>query len=160
MIVHCTSIDLILNSFIYFFLLKYSLDGERWISLTEFENDILNSYTRMDQSVVRAIRHAASSYIIQHQADDIHGITLKDAILPSYPTCRFPHCISSVSSPHLTALLRTLDAYCEEYVMRMGVDAEGPLVDMGILFSLLQSKGTLVMFDRRSSPSHYLTDSS
>jgi hypothetical protein len=49
----------------------------------------------------------------------------------------------------LLTLSRTLEAYCEEYVMRMGVDAEGPLVDMGILFSLLQSKGTLVMFDRR-----------
>lgn len=63
-------------------------DGERWISLTEFENDILNPYTRLDQSVVRAIRQSASTYIIQHQADDVHGISLKDAILPSYPNCK------------------------------------------------------------------------
>jgi hypothetical protein len=108
-------------------------DGEKWISVTEFENDILNSYTRLDQSLIRAIRYAAGSYILDHQEENLHGITLKEAILPSYPTCR------------------SLEEYCEEYVLRMGIDAEGPLVDMGILFSLLHSKGTLVMFDRRYS---------
>ncbi len=45
--------------------------------------------------------------------------------------------------------IRTLNDYLEDYVMRMGVDAEGPLVDLGILFSLLSAEGSLVMFDRR-----------
>jgi hypothetical protein len=63
-------------------------EGEKWISLTEFENDILNAYTRLDQSAIRAIRYAAGLYLKQHQDDDLHGITLKEAILPSYPNCR------------------------------------------------------------------------
>lgn len=78
------SLWLVLSSPIFHF----SLDGERWISLTEFENDILNPYTRLDQSIVRAIRQSAAAYIISHQADDVNGISLKDAILPSYPNCR------------------------------------------------------------------------
>ena len=64
------------------------IEGEKWISLTEFENDILNSYTRMDQCLIRAIRYAIGNYILNHKNDNIYGITLRDAILPSYPNCR------------------------------------------------------------------------
>ena len=45
---------------------------------------------------------------------------------------------------------RTMRQYCEEWVDQMGVDAEGPLVDMGILFSpILRSHSKIVFLDRR-----------
>lgn len=46
--------------------------------------------------------------------------------------------------------------YCEEWVERMGVDAEGPLVDMGVLFSpLLRCSSSIVFLDRRCVGSMY-----
>jgi hypothetical protein len=65
------------------------LDEEIWMSPAEFEADIVNAYTRLDQSLIRALRQAVSLYLRSHQNDDINGISLKDAILPSYPDMRY-----------------------------------------------------------------------
>lgn len=59
------------------------------MSPSEFEADIVNAYTRLDQSLVRALRQAVSLYLRSHQDDDVNGISLKDAILPSYPDMRY-----------------------------------------------------------------------
>ena len=41
-------------------------------------------------------------------------------------------------------------AYCAEYVDRMGVDAEGPFVYLGVIFIALRCFGLTVLFDRRN----------
>ena len=40
--------------------------------------------------------------------------------------------------------------YCSEYVDRMGVDAEGPFVYLGVIFIALRCYGLTVLFDRRN----------
>ena len=42
----------------------------------------------MDQCLIRAIRYSIGKYILKHGNDNIYGITLSNAILPSYPNCR------------------------------------------------------------------------
>jgi len=112
---------------------KRARDGLGWVTPQEFEADVVNSYTRIDQSLIRALRWAVADYLLCHQHDDLNGISLVDSILPSYPG------------------ISTMQMYCDEWVLRMGVDAEGPLVDLGVLFTLLLCNCKMTILDRRSS---------
>ncbi len=58
-----------------------------------------------------------------------------------------------------------MNDYCHRYVEKMGEDAEGPFVELGLLFIALQCFGVTVFFDRRdeiplsfleTNPSDYL----
>lgn len=58
---------------------------------------------------------------------------------------------------------RSMEDYCNRYVMKMGEDAEGLLVDLGILSRLLGCNSVVVLLDRRAdvdlsvlTPSPYL----
>ena len=62
-------------------------------------------------------------YLIQMQDSTINGISLKESILPLY---------ADVSS---------MEEYCSKYVDKMGIDAEGPFVNIGLLLLALQCKG-------------------
>ena len=46
-------------------------------------------------------------------------------------------------------LFRTMEEYCSKYVEKMGVDAEGPFVDIGLLLLALHCRGTIIYLDNR-----------
>ena len=46
-----------------------------------------------------------------------------------------------------------MEQYCNAYVNAMGIDAEGPLVYLGILFKCLDCYGVIIHLDRRDDVS-------
>lgn len=87
--------------------------GEIWLSVKELEEDVLARDNSFDLALIRACRNLVSAYLIQNQEVCIHGISIKDAILPSYPDCA------------------DIDGYCTAHVKKMGIDAEGAFVYLG-----------------------------
>jgi hypothetical protein len=98
----------------------------------EFEADILrDSEAGLDDAMIRTCRRLVSSFLLQNRLTEVNGITLEDAILPSFPECK------------------SMKDYCLRYVDSMGVDAEGPFVHLGVMFTALRCYGVTVLFDRR-----------
>lgn len=110
--------------------LQAAADGKQAISWDRLEFEYLTD-PHLDLSMIRCCRKLISDYIINNSDLDVNGITLADAILCTY---------SDVSD---------LSAYCKQYIDRMGVDAEGPVIDLGLLFQLFHTKGCTVYLDRR-----------
>jgi hypothetical protein len=90
-----------------------------------------HGYASLDLALITTCRLLVSEYIVEHQEDDANGISLREAILISYPD------------------LPTIEEYCKEYVNRLGEDAQGPLVQMGLLLRTLSCHGITVFLDRR-----------
>lgn len=88
----------------------------------------------LDLALVRVARCLAATFLVANEGRDFggSGITIKDSILPLYPA----HC--------------SVLEYCKEGVYRMGQDAEGPLVDMGVLLMALECKCVTVLMDAKS----------
>lgn len=110
--------------------LQSAADGELWKSPMDFVRDISNDCV-LDLSIVRACRRLVSAYIMNNQTLDLNGISLRDAILPSCPD------------------VQGMAQYCHKYVNLMGRDAEGPLVEGGLLLAALSCNGCLIYLDRR-----------
>ena len=80
---------------------------------------------------MKVCRLLVSRYLVQHQTKELNGLSIRDAILPSYPD------------------VRNMTDYCTKYVETMGADAEGVVVSAGILLSALQCTGCTVFLDHR-----------
>lgn len=65
---------------------QQSSDDLTWSSVNEFEYEVLNSDSVLDEACVRACRWLVSDYIISNQdvALNDSGISIKEAVLPSY----------------------------------------------------------------------------
>ena len=84
----------------------------------------------LDEAMIQVGKHLISNYLIEHQDDIINGMVLKDSILWTYNDC------ASVKD------------FCNKYVLPMGMCAEGPFVERGILGDLLGVHINLVMLPR------------
>lgn len=112
-------------------MLQLAADGLAWVNIEEFDNSILNTQTGHDLALVSACRSIVSRYLIQNQKLEISGISIADAILPSFPD------------------ISNMEEYCARYVDCMGEDAEGPLVYLGVLLKSLDCWGVTIFLDRR-----------
>ena len=72
----------------YTVLYTVSVEGEVWHSAAELEARILNPDTKIDLGLVELCRASAAAYLITHQDEEIFGLRIVDAILPSYPDAR------------------------------------------------------------------------
>lgn len=97
--------------------IKAAAEGTIWKTVQDFERAILSRNSSLDDAFVRACRRLVAEFLIRNESRDINGISIKDAILPSYPQAN------------------TMEDYCKIYVDAMGVDAEGLLVDTGKLWN-------------------------
>ena len=69
-------------------LYTITVEGEVWRSAAELEARILNPDTKIDLGLVELCRASAAAYLITHQDEEIFGLRIVDAILPSYPDAR------------------------------------------------------------------------
>jgi hypothetical protein len=117
--------------------------GEIWLTVEDFESDILNGSSGIDLALVRCCRQLVSNYLMNHTETEFNGLSLIDAILSSHNDCN------------------DLAEYCEKYVSMMGEDAEGFLVNLGILPLSLGFSIVTVVIDRREdiATNVYLTSS-
>ena len=127
--------------------LEAAANDRTWMTVSELEADVLTKHSLSDKSsidlaLIRACRAIISSFLKRHQDHDMHGLSIKDAILPTYPDCS------------------TIEDYCRKYVDVMGEDAEGAFVYMGLLQSSLNCSGVTVFLDARADiPLNYLETS-
>lgn len=72
------------------FLWILAQEAPAWTSVAQFEYEILNSDSIFDEACVRACRHLLSQYILKNQDVVLNGsgITIRDAIQPSYTDVR------------------------------------------------------------------------
>jgi hypothetical protein len=108
-------------------------DGNGWLTADELESDVLNNSKRLDLAMIRACKKIVALILIREKDVMRNGLTLKDAIMPSYEECS------------------DITAYCREYVLKMGVCAEGAHVDLGILPSALRIESHIIMVPRERS---------
>jgi hypothetical protein len=57
----------------------------KWPNFRAFEMDLLHDSTNMDLILVEGCKILTFHYLLEHQDDDIDGITLRDSILASFP---------------------------------------------------------------------------
>ncbi len=60
--------------------------------------------------------------------------------------------VSNALCDVMCKLYSDLVDYCGKCVYRLGRDAEGPLVNKGVLFQCLECEGSIVFLDRGSNP--------
>lgn len=96
-----------------------------------FELESFYLQVDVDIILVRACRRIVSKFILKNLDMDVNGITLVKSIMISYPR------------------YRSIQEYCDEEIDKMGKDAEGPHVHLGLLLKLLHIDGFIVYFDKR-----------
>ena len=64
------------------------LDGTSWLTVEELEADVLNAKKKLDLAMIRACKKLVSLILIRDKDVDRNGLTLNDAIMPSYDDCR------------------------------------------------------------------------
>ena len=78
--------------FPYFYFILYVpncySEGKKWRNIDELESEILKDL-QFDRGLVRACRRLVSKYLCLNEDKELNGISLRDAILPSYPECRW-----------------------------------------------------------------------
>ncbi len=52
--------------------------------MAEFEQDLLNPSTALDASIVRACRKVVASLLVEKQAEEFNGLSVRDAVLFAY----------------------------------------------------------------------------
>ena len=107
-------------------------DERCWKTAEEFEEDILSDLNNLDFSLIQACRRTTSQFLLNNTQFEVHGLSVTDAIMASYP-------------------VGSIEEYCSLYIDAMGVDAEGLTVDAGLLPSALNCSCYLCFLDRDSS---------
>lgn len=81
-----------------------STGNTRWITVAEFESDVVNAETNVDWLLIRATKRMVTQYMIEHKhlqvSTGVTALTLEDVILPLYdcrcdtlpPANAFPLC--------------------------------------------------------------------
>jgi hypothetical protein len=67
-------------------------DGKALNTLAELESIIISNADQIDTLLIKACRALVAAYLVRNQDMDIFGISLKEAILASYPQCRCVAC--------------------------------------------------------------------
>lgn len=114
---------------IHLTLFSILVDTKTWAA---FEATLLSS-SELDLAVVRVARCLVGLYLVTNQNLNFNGISIKDSILA---------CWDDVAS---------VEDYTAKYVYPLGVDAEGTLADLGVLFRALRCKGVTVLVNGRES---------
>ena len=83
----------------------------------------------LDLALVRAARALVGAQLEAQESASYNGLTVRDSILA------------------LWADVRSVSDYCAKYVHPLGVDAEGTLADLGLLFRALGVRGVTVLAD-------------
>jgi len=104
----------------------------RRLSWAAVEAALLSS-PELDLALVRAGRCLAALFLVHNEGAVYNGITIRATILALWEDC------SSVR------------AYCDKYVYPLGVDAEGTLADLGVLFRALGCRGVTVLVDAKDA---------
>ena len=102
------------------------------LSWASVEAALLSS-PELDLALVRAARCLTALFLLHNEGAVYNGITIRDTILALWEDC------SSVRE------------YCAKYVYPLGVDAEGTLADLGVLFQALGCRGVTVLVDAKDA---------
>ena len=113
--------------------LHRAADGTVWQTVEDFESDVLVHDTQVDSALVRCCRLLTSQYIRENPSKLTNGISIHDTIMP-----------------FVSGDISSLEQYCYDCVEKDGIDAEGTLVDLGILPSILNFRSYLCLIDRES----------
>lgn len=121
------------------------IDNMCWKTLEEFEADAnLNQFC--DRALINILRTLVANFSVDYKNHLFNGLALEEIITTTYS-------------------VRSMEKYCELFIFNNGEDAEGPIVDLGILIHILNCDGCVVLLDRRDNvnvsflnPSPYLHD--
>jgi hypothetical protein len=96
--------------------------GNMWLDTEQLQTTFLTSNGRFDEALVRGCRNLLSTYLVTKEDDEMeNGLDLKSCILSVYED------------------VTDMEAYCNKYVRRMGEDAEGAFLELGLLPSILRT---------------------
>lgn len=126
--------------YLFFSLVKHlflSVEYRKWLSVSEFEADLLNERLQLDEIAIFNCKKLIVDYILSNKGKEFNGINLENAIL--FTNEKYSNLID----------------YCQAEVMAMEVCAEGAHVDIGILPALLGTRCEVVYLDREES--HQIT---
>ena len=74
--------------FTFLYLNKCSFDAaiedERWMSVAQFESEILDTHSGLDWGLVKAMRRLLATYLLKNRHEVHNGISIQEAILPLY----------------------------------------------------------------------------
>jgi ubiquitin thioesterase protein OTUB1 len=104
--------------------------GTSWQTIAALEADFLDNNTRIDEGFVRACKKLTAAALMENQDVTMNGLTLRDAVLATYYD------------------VRDMTGFCREYVLKMGVCAEGSHIDLGLLPRVLGCECHLVILSR------------
>ncbi len=128
-------------------------EEKRWTSIQGFHRDIKT----FDESFVRACRHWIAQWIFEYKDTEIYGLPLGKIIAHELRGRR--HLVTE-DEPSQEEIQSALPAYLDGVVRKMGQDAEGCFVDLGLLFGILNVQGGVVNVDRRETvPTTYVRSS-
>ena len=101
-------------------LLDAASRGQAWRDTDELQASFLTSSGNIDVALVRGCRNLLGNYLVNNEDVLYNELPLKV-------------CILSVNED-----VQSMQAYCDKYVRRMGEDAEGAFLELGLLPSLLR----------------------
>lgn len=111
------------------------LDGQCWLTVDEFESDILDQSTNIDLAFVACCRQLVAQFLLMNKSHEVNdGMSLENLIKSFYED-------QSVNS---------MQEYCDRFILKLGEDAEGVPVDLGLLMTALGCDGRLLLVDRRA----------
>jgi len=101
-------------------LLSEAAAGRAWLNTEQLQASFLAPTSNIDAALVRACRNLLGNYLVTSEDELYNDLPLKV-------------CILSVNED-----VQDMSAYCDKYVRRMGEDAEGAFLELGLLPSLLR----------------------
>lgn len=102
------------------YLLSEAASGRAWSNTEQLQASFLAAASNIDAALVRACRNLLGNYLVTNEDELYNDLPLKV-------------CILSVNED-----VTDMSAYCDKYVRRMGEDAEGAFLELGLLPSLLR----------------------
>jgi len=101
-------------------LLTEAACGRTWNNTEQLQASLLAPTSNIDAALVRACRNLLGNYLVTSEDELYNDLPLKV-------------CILSVNED-----VQDMEAYCDKYVRRMGEDAEGAFLELGLLPGLLR----------------------
>jgi hypothetical protein len=109
------------------------IENKRWLTIEEFEADMLDEDSGLDEASIYDCKKLITQFIMDHKEKEFNGLTLENAIMFTNEN------------------YKELPDYCIQEILKMEVCAEGPPVELGILPSLLGAKCEIIFLDREEA---------
>jgi hypothetical protein len=107
-------------------IVREAAASRAWMTIWEFEADMLRSECLLDKALIRAGRQLLGDFILKHVAQQFNGLELGVAIRANHEDM-------------------SLQQYVQGCILPLGTDIEGIVVNLGLLFEALGCSGRIVM---------------